>query len=103
MTDLWGVPPEVIMGEAGICSFLAMVAVAYVYQRNPQMNGWHDCPNDRARLAAGLWWLFQDPSRGARFVFSVDDLRLKGVREIVQGVGPPRARFRCAVGGLVFY
>lgn len=51
MDELLMAPPEVLMGEAGLCGFWAMVAV----------------------------------------------------REIVRATGPPRARFRCRVGGLAFY
>lgn len=96
------VPPEVLMGEAGICGFWAMVAVAWVYQRNPRMHGCQP-PNDEALMAAAWWQYFPDPSKGARFVFSIPDMRLPAVGEIVRDLGPPRARFSCAVGGLVFY
>ena len=103
MDELLMAPAEVLMGEAGVCGFWAMVAVAYVYNRNQRMNGWQAQVSAEARLAAAWWRYLPDPSRGAWYVFSRQDLGLESVREIVRERGPPRARFRCLVGGLTFY
>lgn len=103
MNELFAVPPELLMGEAGICGFWAMVAVAYVYQRNPAMNGWQDIVSDEALLAAGFWPFLPDPTDGARFVFSAEDLELEKTKQIVRETGPPKAVFPCVVGQLVFY
>lgn len=103
MDELLMAPPEVLMGEAGLCGFWAMVAVAHVYNRNQKMNGWQTAVSDEARLAAAWWRYLPDVSWGARHVFSRQDLNMVSVREIVRATGPPRARFRCRVGGLAFY
>jgi hypothetical protein len=102
MSEVILVPPEVLMGEAGICSIWAMIAVAYVYQRNQHMNGWQP-PSAEAKFAAGAWRFLPDPSQGARFVFSQADLGCQAVQAIVKGLGPPKVIFKCAVGRLVFY
>lgn len=101
MTELVPVPPEVLMGEAGICGFWAMAAIAWVYQRNPRMNGWQK-PSIKAILAAALWPVLPDPSHGARYVFSLRDLVRPGVGKIIRG-RPVRAIYPCKVGELVFY
>lgn len=95
------------MGEAGTCGllngFFAMVAVAYVFQRNSRMNGWQSPPSDEARLAATFWWLFPDETCGAQYVFSFQDLRQSAVQAIVRERGPPKVIYRCTAGGLAFY
>jgi len=91
----------ILMGEAGTCGLLAMVAVAWVHQRNPRMNGWQ-MPNARAELAAVLWQYVDDPVADREFVFSRDDLRLEAVRRIIAERGPPVV-FKCRVGELYFY
>ena len=102
MDKILFVPPELLMGEAGICGFWAMVAVAWVYQRNQRMNGWHDSPSEQASLAAALWPILPDMSGGSRYVFSAEDLAGSGAREIA-GPGPPVVVYQCAVGRLAFF
>lgn len=97
----YAVPPEIIMGEASLCSFWAMVAVAYVYQRNPRMNG-RQQPDIKATLAAALWSALPDTSRGAKYVFSLQDLERKEVGRIIKDK-KVRVIYPCSVGGLVFY
>lgn len=95
-------PPEIIMGEAGICSLSAMIAVAYVFQRNPVMYGWQEKVSNEARAAALFWRWLPDTSNGARHMFSFADLRQDKVRRIIRGKRV-KAVFRCKIGGLVFY
>lgn len=99
--ELLLVPPEVLMGEAGICSFWAMVAVAYVFQRNQQMNGWQE-PNIQAALAAALWPMLPDTSGGANYAFSTQDLMREDVRKIIAGTSP-KVVWMCNTGELAFY
>lgn len=101
INELFFVPPEVLMGEAGICSFWAMVAIAWVYQRNQRMNGWQE-PDPKAILASALWPILPDTSAGANHAFSAEDLRREDVKEII-GRALPRAVWRCATGSLTFY
>jgi hypothetical protein len=103
MSEALLVSPEILMGEAGTCGFWAMVAIAYVYQRNPRMNGWQNETTLQARLSARLWPVLPDPSRGARYVFSVSDLKKEAVMGIVKETGPPKRVVECTAGGLFFY
>jgi hypothetical protein len=96
------VPPEILMGEAGLCGFWAMVAVAYVYSRNDQMNGWQDRPSVQANLAAMFWRYLPDVSRKAHYVFSAEDVAGGAVQGLV-GRGPPKIVWPCEVGSLMFY
>jgi hypothetical protein len=102
MVDYNFVPPEIIMGEASLCGFWAMVAVAYVYQRNPKMNGWQEMPNIKATLAAMLWPALPDTSLGAKYVFSSQDLETRKVDQIIKDK-KARAIYPCLVGELAFY
>jgi hypothetical protein len=97
------VPPEILMGEAGICGFWAMVGIAYVYQRNPRMHGWQDQVNIKALGAAILWPVLPDPTQGARYVFSASDLDRRRVRAIIKQTGPPKWMVKCEIGQLAFY
>lgn len=99
--ELLLVPPEMLMGEAGICSIWAMVAIAWVYQRNQRMNGWQE-PSPQAIMASALWPMLPDTSAGANYVFSAEDLEREDVKEIV-GDARPRAVWRCSTGALNFY
>jgi hypothetical protein len=102
MVEYATVPPEIIMGEASLCGFWAMIAVAYVYQRNDEMNGWQEGPNTKAVLAAALWSTLPDTSRGAKYVFSLNDLGKQKVREIIKDK-KPRIVYSCTIGKLAFY
>lgn len=95
------VPPEVLMGEAGICSIWAMIAVAYVFQRNPRMRGYQE-PDLRANLVAGLWPFLPDLSGGAKYVFSLADLKKEAVKRIIKDK-EQKAVFPCVKGRLAFY
>ncbi len=101
-SELLLVPPEVLMGEAGMCSLWAMAAIARVFQQNQHMNGWQP-PNMKAILVASLWPILPDTSAGANYVFSTQDLEMDAVREII-GDAKPRVVWRCVAGGaLNFY
>lgn len=101
INELMFIPPEVLMGEAGICGFWAMVAIAQVFQQNHRMNGWQE-PDLKAVLASMLWAVLPDASGGANYVFSREDLEREDVQEIV-GSAQPGAVWECAVGELIFY
>jgi hypothetical protein len=78
-----------------------MVAIAHLTQRNPRMNGWQD-PSIKATLAAILWPTLTDPSRGAKYVFSLQDLEDQKVRQIIKDKSP-KVVWPCSTGQLVFY
>lgn len=79
------VPPEVIAGEALVCGLQAMLAVAWVYSRNDIMYGWLDNPPPIARWVSKNWSKVDDPTDGAVFLFSRQDLELDAVQALIQG------------------
>ena len=89
-----------LVNEAGVCGIMGMVAVAYVWTRNKVMYGSYGPvePTDDALFVARYWSEFPDYSRGAKFVFSDEDLRDWRVQNIIRNHGPPW-RMECA-GGL---
>lgn len=99
------VPVEVLMGEAGICPYYVLLAVAWVYSRNPVMYGWSDHTDPIADFLAANYWKMSDPSLGASFIFSYQDLKTEKVQKLIIKLGrEPRADYPCRSGlGLVFY
>lgn len=91
------VPAEVIAGEAAICSIQAMLAVAWIYQRNQRFNGWHPKPSITAQWVAANWQRLPDTSNGATFLFSKADLGLLEVQRLIAG-RPLLAQFECKYG-----
>lgn len=85
----------VIQGEAGICGLQAMLAVAWVYSRNPRFYG-RAAPGPLAAFVAEHWREFPDPTDGA--VFLVNDLDLRDPRVQAFARGEPKATFQCAAG-----
>lgn len=79
------VPPEVIAGEALVCGVQAMLAVAWVYSRNDIMYGWLDDPPYTARWIAENWHKLPDPTGGAIFLFSRQDLEQDAVQDLIRG------------------
>lgn len=79
---------HILQGEAAGCGLMAMVAVAWVYSHNRTMYGW-DTPGPLALWAATYWSLVPDPTGGARFIVSTNDLRLPAVRALTVDRGPP--------------
>jgi hypothetical protein len=67
-----------------------------------KMNGWHSRPNLKAVLAAILWSSLPDSSRGAKYVFSLDDLNKQEVRQIINNKNP-RVVYPCIIGQLAFF
>jgi len=55
---------SVIAGEAGICSPMAWLAVAWVYQRNREFYA-RETPVDAMLFVAQAWRIFPDPTLGA--------------------------------------
>lgn len=86
------VPPEIVSGEAVICSWWAWIAIAYVWQRNRQWSGWSDDVPFTVRWVVALAPMLPDTSRGARFVFSRADLGKRKVMGIIGGM-KLKARF----------
>lgn len=85
---------RVLHGEAVTCFNLPLVflALAHVYSRNPTFYGYYqgDNINEYAIYMAYLWRFFDDPTDGATFVFSSDDLANSArARAIAQERGPP--------------
>lgn len=86
------IPPEIISGEALICSWWAWVAIAHVYQRNQSWAGWSDDAPFAVLWVAALSPMLPDTSRGAQFVFSRADLGKRQVLKIIGGM-KLKARF----------
>jgi len=93
-----------IMGEAGMCPLMAMLAVAWLYSRNPIMYGWSP-PNDTATWLAYNWRELHDPVPGSLAMFSLHDLELARVKQLIAKMQlRPLQRYDCGGGyGLVFY
>jgi hypothetical protein len=102
MIEYQFVPPEIIAGEASICSLWAMIAIAYVFQRNPKMNGWDSDPDLRAFFASRFFHLLPDTSGGAKYAFSIQDVAA-GAAVVAVGEQPPKVVYPCVRGGLAFY
>ena len=86
----------IIAGEAGACSFTAMIAVAYIYQRNNRFFGYSQ-PGYWESLIARNWYKFTDTSGGAEFLFSADDLQDHRVKRIIRGREPTK-QWDCRMG-----
>jgi hypothetical protein len=90
-------PPEILAGEAAVCSssLLTLAAVAYVYQHNTAMNGWQADVDAKVEWVALNWYMLPNVAPGAWHVFSEQDLRMKSVQRIIRQRadkrrGPPR-------------
>lgn len=93
------VPPALLTNEAAICSLWAMVSIAYIYQLNPNFHNWENTPpNAMAIWVSALGPLLPNPTPGAKFAFSWQDLRLRAVKAIIATRGPPRGIFECEAG-----
>jgi hypothetical protein len=95
---------HVLMGEAGVCDFTALVAIAYMISRGAgPFYGWHPSPSSGALFAAAYWYTQPDPTPWANFVFSAEDHTRASVQAIIRGRRPGRV-MRCAGGlSLSFY
>lgn len=98
MTDEAYALARIIQGEAGVCPLLAMLSVAFLFQRNSTMYGDAEPSNDAIFIAL-FWRWFADPTPTAKFMFSAQDLEQERVQTILAGRGPPVAIWNCA-GGL---
>jgi len=95
----------VLQGEAGMCGWIGLWAVAYVWGRNPVMYG-HQSPSEQAKLVAKLYldypaWRTPDPTDGARFLLSKHDLRQARVQRLI-GDKSRVFELKCK-GGLAIY
>jgi len=93
-----------LQGEAGGCAnpVLVMAAIAWMMHRQPLQTwyGWAE-PGLNASIAARWYYWIPDPTPGALFCFSEQDLTRKVVQDIIAGLTLLR-RFHCA-GGLSLY
>lgn len=94
----------ILQGEAGVCGWIGLWAVAYVWGRNPIMNGYQE-PGEQAYLVARLYlmnpFFFPDPTDGARFLLSKQDIEsTKG--KILIGDKSLVFELKCK-GGLAIY
>lgn len=92
------IPPEIISGEAGICTLQAMLAVAYIYQANQRWSGWNDQVDPMAAWVSIFWPVMPNPAPSAKFLFSISDLKRGPVQDIIKSRGPPIAIFECEAG-----
>lgn len=95
----------VIQGETGgpmFCDSLAMVAAWWMILRGAGPWFGDAEPGLTARYVARYGHLLEDPTPGARFMFSDADLELASVLAIIRN-RPLVRRFGCAVGGLNVY
>ena len=98
---------HVVYAEAGpLCGPIAMIAIAWVYSRNPVMYGKYAPvePNPMAYQIAQVWQYVPDPTYGAYYAFSGEDLLDPRVQAIVAKTGDPTLVIECRGGGsLHFY
>lgn len=73
---------SVIEGEAGVCNFEAKLAVAHVYSRNPTMFGYIPDYSYESLLIAQNWQKFSDPTNGAFYIVSREDLMADYIKEM---------------------
>lgn len=92
---------HIVQGEAGICGVWAMLAVAWVYSRNPTMYGW-DAPSLLATTVSMFWQMLPDPTGGAFYLVNDLDLLREDVQSFTLARGPPIAIFECAGGRSLF-
>lgn len=85
------VPPEIVSGEAFICSWWAWVAIAYIYQHNQTWYGWSEDVPFTIQAVIALAPVLPDTSNGARFLFSRADL---GKRKVMRLIGGMRLKAR---------
>ena len=88
---------SIIAGEAGICGPMAWLAVAYVYSRNQTFYA-RGNPTPQMFAYAETWWMYSDPTFGARYLVNDKDLKQPAVRAFTVDRGPPTAVFICAGG-----
>jgi hypothetical protein len=96
---------QILQGEAGLCSQLGLWAVLWVWTRNPTMYGRQD-PSHLARVMAHIYfsqpaWLQTDPTGGANFLLSGQDLQQSRVKRLI-GEKHPVFELKCK-GGLTIY
>jgi hypothetical protein len=94
----------IIAGEAGMCGISAMLAVAWLYSRNPIMYG-SAPPTPSATWIASNWQMMADPVPGSIAMFSAHDLELLRVKQLIAKMDlRPLREFDCGNGfALVFY
>ena len=88
----------IVAGEASGCVPIAMIAVMHVLSRNSTFYG-NASPTPMSVWAATHWNELPDPTNGAYFLFSLQDIQLDSVSELV-GHNKPTAVFMCSVGAL---
>jgi len=92
---------HLVAGEAGTCGMDGKSAVAHVHAtRGAVAVGWYGNaePSDLDWEVALTWKGVADPTQGARYLFSAQDLQLPAVKRLLEG-REQTATFDCA-GGL---
>ena len=85
---------HILEGEGGACGILGFLAIAHVFSRNDTMYGWQT-PSPLAEFVAMWWYMMPDPTLGAEFLFSKQDLQDPRVHAIIKGRGPPKLVVDC--------
>lgn len=91
---------HLIAGEAGTCDADGKFAVAHVHaNRGGVAVGWYGDaePSDLDWEVALTWKSVEDPTQGARYLFSAQDLQLPAVQRLLEG-REQTATFDCARG-----
>lgn len=95
MTDI----AHIIQAEASTCGIIGMLAVWFVFQRNPTFYGYAE------QTSLEAWWVvlhaeeYSDPTKQSHYLVSLQDLEKPEVREYTSERSPPNSIFLCA-GGL---
>lgn len=96
------VDAHILAGEAGVCPFGALIAVAWMMARGAgPWYGWSAETTSAVEFVVRYWYTQPDPTPTARFCFSAEDLHSPRVAEIVRSRKLLR-QYRCA-GGLALY
>lgn len=89
---------SIISGETGeICPIEAKIAIARIHSQNKVFYGYNANFSGIDLLISANWEKAEDTSRGAKFIFSDDDLKQKRVQELVKDK-KLKAKFQCKNG-----
>ncbi len=83
MEDVYEVA-KILQAEGSVCGFFGMLVVWHVYTRNKEMRSVTP-PSKLALFVALIGKYFDDPTGGAEFLFSGEDLKNPRVQKLVNG------------------
>jgi hypothetical protein len=93
----------ILAGEANGCALIVYLAVAWVYTRNQTMYGYAE-PNPQSIFISQTWHQFPDPSYGAYFYFSGNDLKQTRVQNLIQNSNVEKTvSYSCASDSVHMY